>query len=268
MFPDHAYGPAFSSSKPYARAVVCIGGFGDSPASFSPLIKEISGGTVSGGDTIVLTPSTYGWHKWDHFHSARTLSYKDWVRDCLRELRLANTLSDDVTVVAHSTGVLPVVICLSKLETAGADRLVFTGSNLKPSKSDLSSKRLLLSPVGRLIRFVLPVIPKKLRKGPNGKLRPVDTINEEYHRNGFYLKAFPLNAVVQMWRLQDEVLSLADSSLHTRVKSVYLVNGELDGSVAPLSESEAVMTRIAGQSTSVESYELPGAGHSILFEKE
>ena len=195
MFPDHAYGPAFSSSKPYARAVVCIGGFGDSPASFSPLIKEISGGgTVSGGGTIMLTPSTYGWHKWDHFHSARTLSYKDWVRDCLRELRLANTLSDDVTVVAHSTGVLPVVFCLSKLETAGADRLVFTGSNLKPSKSDLSSKRLLLSPVGRLIRFVLPVIPKKLRKGPNGKLRPVDTINEEYHRNGFYLKAFPLNA--------------------------------------------------------------------------
>ena len=81
-------------------------------------------------------------------------------------------------------------------------------------------------------------------------------------------KLASLATVVQMWRLQDEVLSLADSSLHTRVKSVYLVNGELDGSVAPLSESEAVMTRIAGQTASVESYELPGAGHNILFEKE
>ena len=216
----HDYGPAFAINKPYSKAVVCIGGFGDTPGCWQPLVEEF-GASNANRDSIILTPPTHSWHKWDNFKSARSVSYKDWLRDCLREIKLANTLSDFVTVVAHSTGVLPVVFCLSKLSSQGVDKVVFTGANLKPSLSDLSSKKLLLSPLGRVIRFAQPIIPKKLRKGSDGKTRPVDTLNERYHNTGFYLQAFPLNAVIQMWRLQDKVRTLLFLRKHD-VKKHYL----------------------------------------------
>lgn len=72
--------------------VVCVGGFGDSPAAFDPLVERLR----KEDDVCVTLPPTPGWDRWDGFRKARQLSYVDWKIACRRAICEANALGEEV----------------------------------------------------------------------------------------------------------------------------------------------------------------------------
>jgi hypothetical protein len=72
-----------------------------------------------------------------------------------------------------------------------------------------------------------------------------------------------------MWLLMDEVLE-QEKPLHSRVKAITIINGELDKSVCPISESLNVVSSKIGSAApcKLKAEVVKEAGHSILFEKE
>ncbi|GMH79170.1 hypothetical protein TL16_g08056 [Triparma laevis f. inornata] len=227
--PAHSYSPAHAPFKAYERCYVFIGGFGDPPSCYSPLVDRI---TKARSNSIALSPATQGWDCFDNFKSARTLTYKTWLRGCLSNLKLANTLSERVIVIGHSTGAT-VISKVLELNNDLVDEVYFTGPNLKANKDDAKAKRLLLSRLGPLIKFVLPVIKKKVRKSEDGTFRPCDTLNREYHKTGYYLRAFPVNSIIEMFKLQEQ---LGKNTWGERVKRVVFFKGEEDRSVGDVEE--------------------------------
>jgi len=181
--------------KPYRHGVVMLGGFGDAPSYWDRLMPYLKKYKQRQEEKVLFyAPRTPGWARRD-FQEAMRISYKDWVLAGREAVLTASALCDKVTVVAHSTGALVAAAIAEDIEV---DSLVFTGSNFLPAERDEGIRRLLLKPIiGKILPFVKPNIVKRLRNG-----RPVDTLNKEYHTEGFYLKDFPLNAVIEMWKLQ------------------------------------------------------------------
>lgn len=152
--------PSVGSPPPFERVVVCIGGFGDSPSSFDPLVERLK----SEPGVCVTLPPTPGWDRWDGFKKARQLSYVDWKIACRRAICEANALGEEVVLIAHSTGATVALACLLGEEDGqGVDRVVFTGANLGPAVSDRKTKALLTSRLGKFLTYLKPVVRKKLR---------------------------------------------------------------------------------------------------------
>ncbi|GMH84216.1 hypothetical protein TrVE_jg7140 [Triparma verrucosa] len=262
--PAQNYPPSHTDHRPYRTAYVFIGGFGDPPSSYSPLVTVLK--SQASRDSIVLTPATPGWESYDNFKTSRSLTHKSWLRSCLSSLHLANSLSDRVVVVGHSTGALVITRALQIYDDDLVDEIYFTGPNLRANKDDASAKRLLLGRLGSLVKFTLPVIKKKVRKAEDGTIRPCDTLNEDYHKSGFYLKAFPVNAIVEMFKLQEQISS-SSLSWGSRVKRVVFFKGESDRSVGDMQEQIDLVESVcwAGK---VEFFKVKDAAHNLVFERE
>ena len=278
-----------SDTKEYDIGVLCIGGFGDAPMYFDPLLQCLK--QQQHNSIFYYAPRTPGWAR-SSFDEAMNVSYEDWIVAGWEALYLASRLCHKVRIVAHSTGALVVAAVLlmdSSVSTStsiseAVDTVVFTGSNFLPAQKDRSVKRLLIHTpfVAPVMKFIKPIISKRLREG-----RPVDTIRQEYHNTGFYLLDFPLNAVIEMWKLQDWLLlctkvdgcrifaNTGQSNLH---KKIVFLQGEFDKSVGPLEEqvdyvrSQLLTMGKGGNSSSSDvaiEYELvENAAHNLCGENE
>ena len=256
--------PTIACKQKFKRCIVCVGGFGDTPAAFAPLVDHLRG-DVDNGELLILIPPQAGWDRWDNFKKARELSYTDWKIQCRRAIAEASSLAKEVTVLAHSTWATVAMSCLLTEDGEGCDNLVLTGANLRPASSDALAKKLLTSKVlGRIIVSLSPIVKKKLRNK-----RPLDVMNEDVWEKGFYLSSFPLHTVREMWKCMDEI-DLSQNLLHSRIKSVTLINGEHDGSVCSLSNSVDIVSQKVASLTAVkvEANLVIGAGHNLLLEKE
>ena len=273
--------------KVYDLGIVCIGGFGDAPMYFDPLLEclqvredtqfaqsSLNSDTNINNNTrkiFYYAPRTPGWAR-SSFDEAMRLSYEDWIVAAREAIHLATSLCHKVRIIAHSTGAIVVaaILLVESSKDNGSmcdviDRVVFTGSNFLPAHKDVSVKRLLMNTpmIARTMKFVQPIIAKRLREG-----RPVDTVRKEYHSIGFYLMEFPLNAVIEMWKLQDWLLYCATKTgcritfgNAKQERKLVFLQGEHDKSVAPLEEQvQYVRTQLLTKEI--------GNDHDILVENE
>jgi len=249
--------PTPLKNKPYNHGVVLIGGFGDAPFYYDPLIPFLKENVKRNKERLLMySPRTPGWARSDYFDEAMRVTYKEWVVAGIEAVSIARDLCDEVTVVAHSTGAL---VAAAVAEDFEVDSIVLTGANFLPALKDRSMKSLLIHTpfVGSVMKFIKPIIKKRLRKG-----RPVDTINEAYHSTGYYLKELPLNGVVEMWKLQDAL------SKSWKTKRVVLLQGEHDLSVGPLEEQVEYIRKFTGDHASVTYDLIPNAAHNLCGENE
>jgi pimeloyl-ACP methyl ester carboxylesterase len=236
------------------HGVLLLTGLSASPAEFNPITKGLYDAGIP-----FYTPTMPGWALTD-FHLARHVQYQDWIRAASHALNMMHQVFDRVSIVSHSTG-SPIAVYLAA-NYPRIHHLVLSGPNLRHNEEDAGMRSMVTSSViGDFIQWLFPVVPKPVRSGRSG---PTDTLNDEYHRTGWYASSFPVSAVVQGWEIVDAVTVPFLKNVRCTDVSVWM--GESDVTVGSPDTMVPYIREHVPDHIPVTSTLVPHAGHNWFKE--
>ncbi|MGE5328268.1 MAG: alpha/beta hydrolase [Deltaproteobacteria bacterium] len=180
--------------KKIKHAVLLIHGYSCSVDELRSLAKELDNNKIT-----YYAPMLTGFGV-SSLNKLYNINTSDWLRDSVCAYDLLSGISEEVSIIGHSTGS---VLAAYIAEHRKVKHLVLTGPNFFVGKSEAKYKNYLKNKhVRNLVLWLLPAVVKPIRRG---RSTFTDTLEPNAAQNVFHHPSITLKSLIATWELQDKV---------------------------------------------------------------
>jgi carboxylesterase len=231
-----------SSLQKHKYGVLLLHGFSASTYELRHLIKVLE---KEGIPYYLPTLTGFGL---EDLHILRALKYSDWLRDVVSAYDILSSKVEEIYIVGHSMGGL---LALYLSNRRRVKKVIITAPYLLPKDKHEKFKKLFkYKYLTEAVLSINPVINKFKKK---------ESLLEIYSEKRFAISAFPYNAVIALWQIQEMIDYRALDQV-----ALTIIFGAKDTTV----HEEKVVKFLKSKSVSFEKYILKNSRHNILEDIE